>query len=336
MFEMKREDSLLHPDWPEIKWNISGLFNYRVLLDFIIQIMKNNDISHVLDSFHGAPDLLWNGGRINSNVKNYSDAENYFKFLNSQGIGAYLTFSNAILEKKHLSDPESNRLLNFLDEKCGLNGVIVFNDLMADYIREKKPGLKLICSVVRAFIENPSGDIAWYKEMENRFDRVVVHTDHMFDLDLLDKLDRSKAEILVSEECIYKCPHRSHHQTLISMYNIAKYEDKANADEVRKQIKAIKRTKCAGGSGILNEERNTKLLRSCFLNHEEVKTIYDMGFRHFKISGRRKTINGMAWNILNFIFNPNLAYTFARTLYSTIDKKVRIEFSEMAKKKGVI
>ncbi|MFC1495148.1 hypothetical protein ACFL6W_07705 [Thermodesulfobacteriota bacterium] len=336
MFDMKREESLLHPDWPEIKWNISGLFNYRPLINFLTQMMRNNGISHVIDSFHGAPDLLWNGGRVNANVTNYPDAENYFKALNSLGIGAYLTFSNAILEKKHLDDPDSNQLLDCLDEKCGLNGVIVLNDLMADYIRGKKPGLKLICSVVKAFIENPKGDIAWYKEMEERFDRVVIHTDHMFDLDLLDKLDRNKAEILITEECIYKCPNRASHQTLNSVYNIAQYEDNENAEEIFEQIKTIRETRCAGGGGVLNKEKNTNNFRSCFLTHEEVKAIYDMGFRKFKISGRRRTIYGMAWNILNFVFNPDLAYTFARILYSRIDQKVKTEFTEAAKKKGVI
>ncbi len=336
MFNMKRENSLLHPDWPEVKWNISGLFNYRPLINFLTQMMRNQNISNVLDSFHGSPDLLWNGGRVNANVKNYPDAEKYFKALNDLGIGVFLTFSNAVLEEKHLSDEESNRLLDCLDEKCGLNGVIIVSDLMSDYIRKKKPGLKRICSVVKSFIENRDGDIEWYKEMENRFDRVVVHTDHMFDLDLLDKLDRSKAEILVTEECIYKCPNRKHHQTLNSVYNIAQYEDKTKADEVFEQIKTIRETKCSGGSGILNKEKNTKLLRSCFLTHDEVKTIYDMGFRKFKISGRRRTIYGMAWNVLNFVFNPDLAYTFARILYTRIDQKVKAEFTEVARKKGVI
>jgi len=336
MFDMKREGSLLNPDLPEIRWNISGLFNYRPLVSFLVQMMRNHGISHVLDTFHGAPDLLWNGGRVNANVQNYADVENYFKVLNKLGIGAYLTFSNAILEKKHLSDEQSNQLLDCLDEKCGLNGVIVLNDMMADYIRKRKPGLKLTCSVVKAFIENPNGDIAWYKKMEERFDRVVVHTDHMFDLDLLDKLDRNKAEILITEECIYKCPNRAHHQTLNSVYNIAQFEDKAKAADVFEQIKTVRETKCSGGARVLDKERNVNSFRPCFLTHEEVKTIYDMGFRKFKISGRRKTIYGMAWNILNFVFNPDLSYIFARILYSRIDQKVKTEFTEIAKKKGVI
>ena len=335
MFNMQRESSLLHPDWPEVKWNISGLFNYRLLVGFLTQMMKNLNISHVLESFHDAPDLIWNGGRINANVRNYDDAAEYFKTLNNQGIGVFLTFSNAVLEEKHLSDPESNRLLECLDEACGLNSVIVVSDLMSDYVRKKKPGLKQICSIVKSFIENPQGDIEWYQEMQKRFDRVVVHTDHMFDLELLDKLDRSKAEILVTEECVYKCPNRKRHQTLNSIYNIAKAEDAARAEEVFEEIGKIRHDSCAGGQAVLSEEKNPKQMRSCYLMHDEVKTIYDMGFRYFKISGRRRTIYGLAWNVINFVFNPDLRYVFARMLYTRIDQKVKAEFVEVAQKKGV-
>ncbi len=336
MIDMTHERNFLHPDWPDAKWNISGLFVYRPLVNFFTQMMKNHGMAHVINSFHGAPDLLWNGGRVNANVKNYPDAENYFKALNSLGIGVYLTFSNVILEKKHLEDEESNRLLDCLDEKCGLNGVIVVNDLIADYIRKKKPGLKLISSVVKNFIENPKGDIDWYKRMEDRFDQVVVHTDHMFDLDLLDKLDRKKSEILITEGCIYKCPNRAHHQTLNSVFNIAQYEDKKKADEIMEEIKVIRETKCAGGGANLNPEKNTQNLRTCYLDHEDVKTIYDMGFRNLKISGRRMTIYGMAWNILNWVFDPDQAHTFARILYSRIEHKVKTEYTQTAREKGVI
>jgi collagenase-like PrtC family protease len=217
-----------------------------------------------------------------------------------------------------------------------LNGVIVLNDLLADYIRQRKPGLKQICSVVKAFIENPRGDIDWYRRMQERFDRVVVHTDHMFDRDLLDQLDRDRAEILITEECIYQCPNRARHQTLNSIYNIAQFEDPEKAKATMQEIKEIREKRCAGGGRILDPERNPRGLRSCYLNHDEVKKIYDMGFRHLKISGRRKTLYGMAWNILNWVFNQDQAYIFARIIYSSIDQKTRTDYTRLAREKGLI
>lgn len=335
-FNMKREGSLLHPFWPEARWNISGLFNYRPLVNFLVQTMRAHGLTHVLESFHDAPDLAWNGGRVNANVPLHPDTATYMQTLNRMGIGVYMTFTNAILEKKHLDDRASNELLDQLDEQCGLNGVIVLNDLLADYIRQRKPGLKQICSVVKAFIENPRGDIDWYRRMQERFDRVVVHTDHMFDRDLLDQLDRDRAEILITEECIYQCPNRARHQTLNSIYNIAQFEDPEKAKATMQEIKEIREKRCAGGGRILDPERNPRGLRSCYLNHDEVKKIYDMGFRHLKISGRRKTLYGMAWNILNWVFNQDQAYIFARIIYSSIDQKTRTDYTRLAREKGLI
>jgi collagenase-like PrtC family protease len=328
LFSEKCADSLLHPDWPEIKWNITGLFAHRRFLAFLIYLMKRLNISHVLDSFHGCPDLIWNGGRMNARVPFYPDTAEYFKSLNDEGKGVILTFSNVLLEEKHLSDAESNRLLECLDDQCGLNGVIVVSDLMSDYIRRKKPGLKQIASVVKSFMENPEGKVKWYREMQERFDRIVVHTDHMFDLDLLDKLDRGKAEILITEECSYKCPNRQRHQTLNSMYNVA------GSKEVNDEIQKINKTLCAGRSGVLFEERNPKRGRTCFLLHDEVKAIYDMGFRNFKISGRRKPTFGLAWNVTNFVYNPALASAFARTFHDMILHRIRTDYAKMAHKKS--
>jgi hypothetical protein len=123
---------------------------------------------------------------------------------------------------------------------------------------------------------------------------------------------------------------------LNSVFNIAQHEDKAKADEVMEEIKDIRETKCAGGGAILNQEKNTELLRSCFLDYKDVKTIYDMGFRNFKISGRRMTIYGMAWNLLYWVFDPDQAYTFARILYSRIEHKVKTEYTKAAREKGAI
>ena len=336
MFNMKREGSLLHPFWPEARWNISGLFNYRPLVTFLVQTMRAHGLTHVLESFHDSPDLVWNGGRVNANVPMLPDTATYMQTLNRMGIGVYMTFTNAVIEKKHLDDRASNELLDMLDEKCGLNGVIVLNDQLADYIRARKPGLKLIASVVKAFIENPKGDIDWYRRMQERFDRVVIHTDHMFDRDLLDKLNRDKAEILITEDCIYQCPNRAHHQTLNSVFNIAQSEDPEKAREIMEEIKTIRETRCAGGGRIMDPERNPKGLRTVYLQHHEVKKIYDMGFKHLKISGRRKTIYGMGWNVLNWVFNPDQAYIFARILYTSIDQKIRTDYNRLAKEKGFV
>ena len=68
-------------------------------------------------------------------------------------------------------------LLDCLNETCGLNGVIVLNDLLADYIRQKKPGLKLVCSrshlneSTEAFVKkfNKQRSMMLFDEIQNNF-----------------------------------------------------------------------------------------------------------------------------------------------------------------------
>ncbi|MFC1840023.1 hypothetical protein ACFL1N_10610 [Thermodesulfobacteriota bacterium] len=330
MFDTKRGTTLLHQDWPEAKWNISGLFQNRLLIRILVSTMEHENISHVLDSIQGSPDLLWNGGYPNANVPNPPDSPKFFKQLNDRGIGAFLDFSNSLIEEKHLSEVNSNRLLETLDEESGLNGVIVASDLLSDHIRMKKPGLKQICSIIKNFTENPDGNIEWYIKMQERFDRVAIHPDHVFDPDLLDKLDRDKAEILVNDECLYKCPNRKRHQTLNSRYNITGSKDILN------EIGKLRQTSCAGGIGVLSEKKNPEHLRSCYMKQKELKTIYDMGFRNFKIEGRRMTMNSLGWNVINFIINPALSAPYSAILAHKIDQNIRQEFQKMAQKEDAL
>ena len=329
-FGEKSYSGWLHPNWPEARWNISGLFIHRKFLSHLFNVMARVKIADAIRSFHDAPDVVWNGGRTNTGVPFYDDTEKFFKQLNDFGVGVYLTFTNPLLEENHLADSESNRLLDCLDESCGLNGVIVASDVLSDYIRKKKPGLRQTSSVVKSYLENPAGKIQWYRDMQKRFDRVVVHTDHMFDLDLLDKLDRSKAEILVTEECIYKCPNRQRHQLMIARYNL----DKSKA--VSQEMQKLKKDICMGGAFAIRNERNIAAPRVVYLTHAEMKTIYDMGFREFKISGRRIPVSQLAWNVIHFLYHPGATHYFATALYKKINLDIVDDFKRVAEHKGVV
>ena len=87
---------------------------------------------------------------------------------------------------------------------------------------------------------------------------------------------------------------------------------------------------------MLSDKKNTRQVRTCFLKHNEVKAIYDMGFRHFKISGRRKPPYGLAWNVINFVYNPALAHAFARTIHLGIHQGIKSDFAKLAQRKGLM
>lgn len=325
VIKTEQEENVVHPDWPEARWHISGLYKHRVFSIIFINEMNAHKITHRIGSFHGCPNLTWNGGEeINTNSSN-TDSSEFFNALNKNNMGVFLTFTNIALEKEHLSNSEANLVLEQLDETCGLNGVVVVSDLLSDYIRNKKPGLKQICSFEKGLIENPKGEIDWYKKMQERFDRVIVYPDHVFNLDILDQLDRDRTEILVNDECVYGCPVRKRHLTAISRFNIQR------SPRILEELKDIKQNHCAGEFGIISENKNPAHARSCFLRYQELKTIYDMGFRNFKICGQRKPLFGLAWNVTHFVYNPAIAYLFATVFARKIDDNFKNAFKKIRK-----
>ena len=322
MIKTEQEGSAFHPDWPEATWHISGLYNHRIFLIIFINEMYVHNLTHKIGSFHGCPNLIWNGGHLNANVRD-TDSNKFFNTLNKNNMGVFLTFTNLLLEKEHLSNTEANQILEQLDEKCGLNGVVIASDLLSDYIRNKKPGLKQICSFEKGLIENPKGEIDWYKKMQERFDRVIIFPDHLFNLDLLEQLDRDRTEILVNDECVYRCPIRKRHLAAMSRFNVQP------SPRTLEELKDIKQNHCSGELGIISEKKNPAHVRSCFLRYQELKTIYDMGFRNFRICGQRKPIFGLAWDVTHFVYNPALAYIFATVYAHKINENFRKGFNNI-------
>jgi len=326
LLKTEREDSTIHPDWPEAKWNVSGLYNYRLFQRVFVNTLNSHNMLPVLGAVHGCPDLIWNGGYLNARVPN-TDSEKFCEVLNKHDIGMFLAFTNIALEEKHLSDPTANTLLEQLDESSGINGVIVASNLLSEHIKKKKPGLKQICSYEKALIENPQGDAGWYKMMQRQFDRVIIYPDHVFDLELLDQLDRDKTEIIVNDECAFRCQTRKRHLMAVSRFNIQP------SPQIGEELKHIKQKHCTGEFGIISPQKNPAHVRPNFLRRQELKTIYDMGFRNFRICGRRKTIFGLAWNVIHFIFNPALAPPFASAWAHKIDDSFKAEFKKLGQGK---
>ena len=91
-------------------------------------------------SVYGAPaDCLWGGGRLGDGEH---DPRAVLSLMREYNISARLTFSNSLLEEKHLSDPKCNTLCKlFAESESPQNGVIVHSDLLLDCLKKTYPGL---------------------------------------------------------------------------------------------------------------------------------------------------------------------------------------------------
>ncbi len=124
-------------------------FSLNILLD---SYMKNYSerfsdgikIASVFGNFSGA---LWNGGRNVSGKYDRSINEKIMKEFNSRGIPLRFTFTNPLIEEKHLSDKVCNDILKMADN--GMNEVIVMSPILEQYIRENYPGYKITSSTCK-------------------------------------------------------------------------------------------------------------------------------------------------------------------------------------------
>ena len=99
-------------------------------------------------SFYGVfPPCLWNGGRTQGGMTDKNYIKNVIKAFNDRGIPLRYTFTNMMLEKKHLSDDRCNMILNLSNN--GLNEAIVASPILEDYLRRNYPKFKLTSSTCK-------------------------------------------------------------------------------------------------------------------------------------------------------------------------------------------
>lgn len=289
----KYSQSLL---FPEASWNLTGLFIHdSFILDFIRKIRDHIKVAP-FKWVHGAPlSYKWNGGRVDPSFTiSRDEIDRILSAYKSLDIGCMLTFSNRFIEKTDLDDPECNYLLDRLSEwGSKKNGVIVASDILADYIRKKYPTLHIMASIIKVTCENGAGDASYYRFLESNFDSFVLDVNDNENYDLLDKLDKEKVEILVNSCCVYHCPFKSEHYDML-----VKVHDKSSGITMDKVLEYQKKNCKAYPVG-----RQLGKTRNHCLTIEELRRVYNMGFRHFKLQGRYTTsLIGILHDICHYVF----------------------------------
>jgi hypothetical protein len=285
-------DSLFHPLWPEARWNLSSLCVHdRYILDLCIVLKERFGANLMIDSVHGAPPVLWNNGRLIQSEYSDEDIQRVVMLFNAMGVGVFYTFSNHLLTEDDLADERCNRLLGYIDNESGLNGVILASELLHEYLRANHPSLKQTASVIKV-ARVGRGNLDYYLDHAERFESVMVHPDDGFNLEILDKLDRDRMEIMVNENCPYMCQNRARHYD-----EMPTLQKRWLAGEITKE--QTSRCRSLGGFAVRH--------RSCNFRSEELQTVYDMGFRRFKVQGRLDVVETFAYDTMRFMFDPGVA-----------------------------
>ena len=261
------------------------------------------EIASVYGTF---PPALWNGGRFQSGVCNEGFIKQVIYSFNSRGIPLRFTFTNPMIEEKHLSDEYCNMIMKLADN--GLNEVIVMSPLLENYIREKYPNYKLTSSTCKR-ITDPD---KLYKEVENDYHIVVIDYDLNNKFDILEKIpDKKKCEVLVNACCNPSCPHRSHHYQTIGQEQILYAQHVKNNPDTDFSFREFFDTHPES-----EYERNCNCMQRTIFEIKNLRThispddIWEkyipMGFEQFKIEGRSFDMFNLMENYMYYMIRPEV------------------------------
>ena len=295
-------DRLFNQDLAGADWDVSGIFTYDEILLRLFDAIYKVTGRRLFTTVHGLPLCIWNGGRPSQlSRKSPGDYDALMRDYAGRGIAVELTATNYNIDAAALQDPMGNAML-FLASKynpTGRNGVIVCEEVMVAHVRKTHPDLKLIASVVKVVKEDGRGRLDYYLDLEKRFDKIMVHPDDVVNPDLLRQLEhKDKYALLINEPCIRNCQVRKRHYQIVSdsVTNILDptFGEKEWALTVQNGCKNLENL-------LLAEENRTLVLSSA-----EIKGLYDLGFRHFKIQGRgMRSEYAMILELYRVLFNHN-------------------------------
>ena len=278
-------------------WSLPGLFGFND--SYYFGLKDKVDI-------YGSPLVMWNGGRPWGNVKaslrpelllNFEDMLLEYK---NRNISTFYTWSNWLLEEKHLSDKICNLFLDKLWEINGEDGgIIVSSETLYKYIKDRYPKLRFKASVEKTEAERKVGNINWYRDLADKYDIVNIHQDDGFNDVLLEALSKNadKYEILINERCRRSCPYRRREHEIWSKMFTDKnfFQPMLPADKTWYDENVAIDCYCKPG---VSEKCPVK---DCIFDEDRFKKVYDMGYRRFKLGGRGWEISEIVSDIEKFM-----------------------------------
>jgi len=241
------------------------------LNQIIINLMKEHpdkfregyQVGSVYGTFPGA---IWNGGRAVFGLSCKSDMTKIIKTYNNFGVPVRFTWTNSLLEEKHVHDTYCNLIMDLANN--GKNQVLVNSSALETYLMKEYPNFKYISSTTKR-ITTLEG---MKKELEQGYFMVVLDYDLNHDEEVLEALkdEAGRVEILVDEICYPGCPKRTTHYRDESLMQLT--FDKGTTFDCpnRKTIPSFAECK----------------KRPAFISNEEIGDYIDKGYVNFKIVGR--------------------------------------------------
>ena len=236
----------------------------------IFKWAKVFDVS-VYDGLASSP---WNSGRINSlcSLPDEDYSRKLAKIYNSKGIGVFITFSNYRIDD--LDRVIENRFLSALNESR-LNGVILVNPELRDWVRKHYPHLKISYSV--SGFSNV--DLSNIQTIFQNHDLICPRYEWVFNPEFLREFDISKCNVMLNDCCKENCRLWGAHFKAISDANRLGIQDQTEARKVQECWIATESCNPRVGWGH-GEDIGMNL------SIDGVRRLVELGYCGFKICGR--------------------------------------------------
>lgn len=288
----------------DINFHIPDFINHCRLNLLLLSLMQQHpeyfrDGVKIASVFGAFPPSLWNGGRNTVGVVDDEIIKQVTKAFNSRGVPLRFTFTNPLIEEKHLGDPFCNKVMRMCDN--GLNEVIVMSPILEEYIRKNYPSYRITSSTCK---EIRSAD-ELSAELEKDYHYVVLDYNWNNNFGFLETLPhKEKCELLINACCVPNCPRRGEHYRSIGETQI-KYAEYMKTPSMLRHIYQI-------------TDLPTHISPDAI-----VEKYVPMGYNQFKIEGRTVPDIALAENYIYYMIRPEYKDTARLELLGTLTQKTK-------------
>ena len=255
-------------------FHLPGLFEfidfYEVFLPLFFSNREYFYDNRKISSIYGCKaDCIWSAGRIsNADV----DSNRVLKLVDKYNISPRLTFSNSLISHEHLSDNKCNNICNEFSNSKAKTGIIIYSDLLLNYLKEKYPNFYYISTTTKVLTD--------FNDLVNElnrdeFDYVVPDFRLNKNINLCNQLNnkqKSKVELLCNECCPVYCLDRKECYETVSKINIGLTDVCF---------------KCKNSDGIHGYRFSEAMKNPSFISNDDIDGIYlKNDITNFKIEGR--------------------------------------------------
>lgn len=303
----------------DINFHIPDFINHCRLNLLLLSLMQQHpeyfrDGVKIASVFGAFPPSLWNGGRNTVGVVDDEIIKQVTKAFNSRGVPLRFTFTNPLIEEKHLGDPFCNKVMRMCDN--GLNEVIVMSPILEEYIRKNYPSYRITSSTCKE-IRN-ADDLS--AELEKDYHYVVLDYNWNNDLGFLETLPhKEKCELLINACCVPNCPRRGEHYRSIGETQI-KYAEYMKTPPMMRKPTHFEDFKCPS---MLRHIYEITDLPTHISPDAIVEKYVPMGYNQFKIEGRTVPDIALAENYIYYMIKPEYKDTARLELLGTLTQKTK-------------